>query len=57
MESETAHILEKVFHQQILSRFINYFTFNVFVCFFAGDDVKTNDFCKVFWYYVNKKSF
>ena len=52
MESETAHIWKKLFHRQILSRFINYFTFNVFFLF-ANDDVKTNDsglyFCKVFW--------
>ena len=32
MESETAHIWKKLFHRQILSRFIDYFTFNVFFC-------------------------
>ena len=51
MEQETAHIWKKLFHRQILSRFINYCTLIFFL--FAGDGVKTNGsglyFCKVFW--------
>ena len=47
----TAH-MEKLFDLQILYRFVNYFTFNVFLS--AGDDIKSHDselyFCKVFRY-------
>ena len=59
MESETAHIWKKLYWQQILSRFINYFTFNGFL--FAGDDVKRMIqgyiSVKCFDINVNRKSF
>ena len=47
------HIWKRLFGLQIVCRFINYISFNVFFLF-AGDEVKANDselyFCKVFRY-------